>query len=690
MDVSRSDVLKNKDAIIDGLSEGQKLRLSREVERELALRDTYYLAKYVLGYDKLSNYFHKALCRFYDRNLYQNQLHLHPRKHFKTTLITISGKIRMALLDPNITICINANTLGNSASFLREIRAHYCTNEKFQHLFPEHIPSRKSEEGTTDYFTTPARMNKTIRMHTFEIASVDKAIVSRHYDIISFDDIVDDKNVATADLRQKIYDNYVTSLSTTSINRENLPWHHIVGTRWSFDDLYNDLIEQNRKRPTFKMMITSAYWKEKDPETGSEYTKHLFPEKFPVEALEVLREKQGDYKFSCTPGDATIWMADGTFKRIDEVEVGDQVVGFDRVKDSKQFDRTKLVKTVVKNIQSRVAPVVQEMMLGNGDLVYCTPDHRWYTGRKDRSHRLYKPAEVGSRLIKVIEQIYKQGKRLRVVDSTNLKLSGDNTKPKVCRIKVYQENVAVYALVTGTGNYISQGYASKNCLYLNNPVPEGDITLNPADLQYFSEGSEWLKRRQPFSYMMFVDPAATEKKRKGDPTAIGVFAADAQSNFYIKELIRGWWNPDEIIEKIFALQQAYNIRKIGVEEVCFSKWLSFYMEKAKRDREMRFQIVPIKRSRHSGKKDRHDSIQPFLKNGKILARDDLEEIGQLKKELREYPNGANDDFLDLLADAIAIQRLPVKNKLTRVPYHVPPEVYRSRRGFQTGYTYRAQ
>jgi hypothetical protein len=269
MDIVRNDIINDGDGVLDGLNDGERLRLSREAERELGKRSTYYLARHILGYTKLSQDFHVALCRFYDRHLYDLQLHLHPRKHYKTTLITISGKIRLALLDPNITICIIANTLHNSQTFLKEMKAHFIHNDHFRELYPEHAVDRKREEGTTDRFTTPARTNFTERMETFEAASADRAIVSRHYKLMSFDDFVDDKNTATPELNRKLYENYSTSLSVASLTKEGRPWHHIVGTRWNYDDPYQHILDENAISNYFKTLITQAYWKEQDDNGNS-------------------------------------------------------------------------------------------------------------------------------------------------------------------------------------------------------------------------------------------------------------------------------------------------------------------------------------------------------------------------------------------------------------------------------------
>jgi predicted phage terminase large subunit-like protein len=522
LDIGIEDIFRDYEGVLNGLSDGQRLRLSLEAEREMGKRSTYYLAKYILGYDKLSTqepYFHQSLCRFYDKHLWTNQFHLHPRKHYKTTLITIAGKIRLALLDPNTTICIIANSLHNSTTFLAGIRSHFIQNDKFRELYPEHAVDAKRDEGTVDRFTTPARTVFSERSSTFEAASADRAIVSRHYKILNFDDFVDDKNTATPELRRKLYENYATSLATTSLTKNGRPWHHIVGTRWAFDDPYATILEDQKRDPQFQLLITQAYWKERDA-NGTKVTKYLFPEQFPPEALDSLKNSQKAYRFSC--------------------------------------------------------------------------------------------------------------------------------------------------------------------MYLNNPVPEGELTLDPAHLMLFNPRS---RSPEPGRKIITVDPSTSVERRLGDPTVIGVYEMDAKSNIYILDLYRDWINPDEIIDRIILFHKLHQVREVAVEGTAFQRWLQFYIDKRKKEEGFHFNVTEIRRSPHVNKQGRLERIQPFLHSGRIFAKTDEPLLEHIKRELREYPYGRYDDFLDTLADAIERLKPPAPHRPKAPLYREPPVVIKGV-NFRTAYTYR--
>lgn len=511
------EIYRASDDDISSLSSGDQLRLSIEAERALGMRDTYYLCKYILGYDKLNNGFHRALCRFYDRHLTENQLHLHPRGHYKTTCLTIAGKMRLMLLDPNVTIMIVANSIDNAGSFLREIKSHAITNDKFRRLYPEHAVHHRKEEGTADTFTTPARTKPWIRMHTFEAVSIDKALVSRHFIHGHYDDIVDNKTINTFDLRRKTLQNYSDSLSLIDgKTRLGLPWHHMVGTRWHMDDAWGHMLE-DRDPENLHVLLTQALWKEPDP-AGGYRTRFLFPEEFSVEKLDMLRRNQKAAKFSA--------------------------------------------------------------------------------------------------------------------------------------------------------------------LYLNNPVPSEEAALDPDFITRYTLEDITGKRLRT---VITVDPASSYESRQGDPTVIGVFSMDEEAYIYVREIRRGWWNPDEIVEQIIEAHKVYGVRKVGIESVAFSKWLCFYVERKQKEGGHHFTVEPIKRDSHQQKHVRQERIIPFHRNRKIKYRVDEPEMEVVQRECREYPSGRYDDFLDTLTDAIEMLSPPAKKKSS---YFVRrPQFKMDGVNFQTGYNY---
>jgi predicted phage terminase large subunit-like protein len=126
----------------------------------------------------------------------------------------------------------------------------------------------------------------------------------------------------------------------------------------------------------------------------------LWPAAMPEGVVALMERELGPYK--CTPYEAPVLMADLSMKPIGEVKTGDTVIGFSRKqrKDGRP-GRLKLAKAAVTEVQSFVAPVVR-MTLDSGEVVRCTPDHRWFTRSRGPERDCYLPATAGrTRLARV-------------------------------------------------------------------------------------------------------------------------------------------------------------------------------------------------------------------------------------------------------------------------------------------------
>lgn len=121
-----------------------------------------------------------------------------------------------------------------------------------------------------------------------------------------------------------------------------------------------------------------------------------FPERFPLSTVDNLRKAKGAYAF-CNPYEAPILMGDLSMKPIGEVKKGDKVVGFNIGND---HHRAQLQIAEVISISVSKQPVVK-MTFASGETIRCTPDHKWWTARNDKTHKPYAPARIGSTLSRV-------------------------------------------------------------------------------------------------------------------------------------------------------------------------------------------------------------------------------------------------------------------------------------------------
>lgn len=136
----------------------------------------------------------------------------------------------------------------------------------------------------------------------------------------------------------------------------------------------------------------AVFWRDRRVEEGE----LLWAVRYPSSEVAKLEHELGPYAF-CTPGESPVLMGDLSSRPISEIREGDIVVGFNRGDGNK---RARLKPVRVLAISRSEQPVFK-LMMDSGHIVRCTADHKWYTGRDDVSHVLYKPAKIGSPLKRV-------------------------------------------------------------------------------------------------------------------------------------------------------------------------------------------------------------------------------------------------------------------------------------------------
>lgn len=195
--------------------------------------------------------------------------------------------------------------------------------------------------------------------------------------------------------------------------------------------------------------------------------------------------KEGDFNDSlrrvrqwCTPSDSLVWMADGTFKPIGEIQVGEEVMGWEWRQPNGKDWRKFFVPTKVVATNRREAPMILRITTQSGREVRCTPEHKWanyfhspsmWPNRAGRTLE-YRTPSVGMTLAHHIDptvpsvKIEKAWEFLRTKRTTGTK----------DRIELIEKEGPgeVISMQTETGNYVSQGFGSSNCrlLYMTHPL----------------------------------------------------------------------------------------------------------------------------------------------------------------------------------------------------------------------------
>ena len=251
---------------------------------------------------------------------------LEPRGHAKTTWannIYLSWKL---MQDRNLRVGLISNTALQARAFSRAIKSTIEMNEYHHQVFGNFTGTHKWTD--VEWIMKGSKLLGTPYLNMYA-QGAGGAIISKRFDLIFCDDILDEENTATPEAREKLATWFWKTLKPCLAPGGSII---VIGTRWAEGDLYQELIEQKQ----WKSLVRGAIHI-KCPECGhiarteDDHDKHvarthqspvtgeaeaLWPELWPMEALEGERRDMGSAMFACSYlNDISGLMAGNIFKR---------------------------------------------------------------------------------------------------------------------------------------------------------------------------------------------------------------------------------------------------------------------------------------------------------------------------------------------------------------------------------------
>lgn len=321
----------------------------------------------------------------------------------------------------DMRLAIAGDTKKAATRFTGAVRRFYLTNPFFRFLFPElnwENPLRTDYGSFNDEeMYLPGRLQPELPGAFLTAFGTETAIVGGRLDGLIVSDLVGDHNWRSSGEMNRLRDWLKTAPALLSHRDPRQPYGGFVlveENRWTLDDvnslIHNEYTEWDIwRRGVFRCYVhgvgNCGRWGSDETKDCAPTEQSLWPEGpyRDAEALARLRQEEGEAIF-CNPGEAPILMSDWTQRRLDEVKVGDEVVGFEPVATGK---RAKLVKATVLAVGSRVAPVVK-VTFSDGSVIRCTPEHKFYTGRlpdkgsSQTARKLYDVPRAGRRFVRVV------------------------------------------------------------------------------------------------------------------------------------------------------------------------------------------------------------------------------------------------------------------------------------------------
>ena len=226
----------NRDRLIQNLIETDELQ--KEAIRRLVVNKSRLdvLVKF-LGYDLRSH--HAAYAEYIRRIRVRGGKRgflLAPRGSGKSTICNTCYSVLRLLQDADLTILIGSRTMEQAMAFLGAIKGNFEKQQMIE-VFGD-LRGKKWDEKAIDIRGREPGHKE----HSIHVAGADGSVVSKHFDIIIADDLVEEKNSKTELNRETIRKFFYKSLLPCLKPGGEL-W--VLGTKYHPEDLYNHLEEND-------------------------------------------------------------------------------------------------------------------------------------------------------------------------------------------------------------------------------------------------------------------------------------------------------------------------------------------------------------------------------------------------------------------------------------------------------------
>lgn len=390
----------------------------RNAMRHRCETDHFFLAL-AMGLNAFVEDIHRDVANLYfpkNRNIpihqqhhIKRRMHLDPRETGKSTFGRVDS-VQWLIAFPERMMMVNATATQPlartiSAAIAKVFWHPAGTAAKPMHVLYPELVTRSEPFRNTEYWDTPGHVRQDIDIdHTIAFTSPQSTQSGWHPWVFNPDDMVDEKNSGirrTEETRQGIITTYQTNKNTVLRGG----YVNMRGTRYHPFELYGRLLEtmdqDNPEDTNWKTLIRSAVvlknGERLDPGRFPKEQDMLLP--FAAMGLDYRHVKtlfDEDYEsFMCFTEGHRVLMADWTEKPIEQMAVGDEVIGFEK---RGPRDSRLVVTKVVRTFRRRTEVVLSRSECGR--TLKHTPDHKFLMPGNGGDLR-YEPLKAGRKLVSV-------------------------------------------------------------------------------------------------------------------------------------------------------------------------------------------------------------------------------------------------------------------------------------------------
>ncbi len=221
---------------------------SVEQARQFCLFDLFFLLVVVLGRHDANHDWIYDRCRMVQLEP-DGYLDLWFRGGYKSSVITCAKTIQDILHNPEITVGIFSINKQIARGFLRQIKREFEGNEKLRALWPDVLwenPRKEAPKWTEQEGIVVKRKGNPKEATVEANGLIDSLPTSRHYDLLVYDDPIDQRNVTTEDQMRKVVEAWELSLNLAKTTGSRFRY---IGTRYHRNDLYATIIERGAAKP---------------------------------------------------------------------------------------------------------------------------------------------------------------------------------------------------------------------------------------------------------------------------------------------------------------------------------------------------------------------------------------------------------------------------------------------------------
>ncbi len=693
-----------------------------EAKRRLAKTDLFFLLLWICKRKDINHDWGYARCNEVQAAP-NGRLDLWSREHFKSSCITFGLTIQDILNDPEITVGIFSFNRPTAKAFLRQIKIEFETNEQLKTLFPEILWSNaqaQSPKWSEDEGIIVKRKGNPKESTVEAWGLVDAQPTGRHFKLMVYDDVVTRDSVTTPDMIRKVTEAWELSRNLTSVGG----FTRYIGTRYHFclADQTRILMNDWCHKPisAVKTGDTVVGWELRD---GKRYLRSALVTACGVHEQEPVNEYMFDCGRSviCTPSHKWWRGPHGSGSEykvlgLDYAQMGKVRRLLDPLVREESYEAGWLSGffdgegTVRKNTHHPSAVIVITQSMHNPGLIDRTRESLTHFGFKWSEHWIEKTDKHAARCNFAINGGWRERYRFlsliapyrneRIIQTLFTQLQTD--EPKLTAI-FQRDPRDVFWIETETGNYIAEGFCSKNSdtyhtiLERKAAIPR----FHPGTVNGKEDGEPvfWTKeilaekRREmgPYTFAaqvlqdptadhkqgfkfdwiryhdiggdgralnkyLLVDPASS-KKKESDYTAMGVVGLGADGNYYLLDGIRDRLNLRERGDALFALHRRWRPMGVGYEKYGMQADIE-YLKERMNDENYRFDITEL--GGKVAKPDRIKALVPIFEAGRFIFPETLyktdyegkvQDLVQvfIEEEYKAFPVGLHEDFFDMLA-----------------------------------------